>query len=362
MGLFRKGPFGSSLTKDMFIPETTPNRIKIYEQKNAIQKNESIGKYYISKEKFDSMTSFIVEPGDIIVSCAGTIGEIYVLPDKAETGVINQALMRIKLFKKSIESYFIMYFDFILKKEANEKGNGTGMKNIPPFDVLKRMLVPLPPENEMNRIISKLEDIISKINQLSLKINSLKTDIEYIKYKILDSFFNENSTYKSYYENCLLQSHTKIIMGQSPKVVLNENIANSIEFHQGKLMFTENEIDYSNKYTINPCKKTNGHSILLCVRAPVGFLNYCNRKIAIGRGLCSVEPLIHVDLDYLYFWLVYLNKYFIDKSTGSTFSAITIGTIKNASFKYCPLEIQHDIKTKIKELFNSLDIIKEQII
>ncbi len=151
-------------------------------------------------------------------------------------------------------------------------------------------------------------------------------------------------------------------MGQSPKVVLNENIANSIEFHQGKLMFTKNEIDYSNKYTINPCKKTNGHSILLCVRAPVGILNYCNRKIAIGRGLCSIEPSTNVDLDYLYFWLLYLNKYFIDKSTGSTFSAITIGTIKNAPFKYCSLEIQHEIKTKIRELFNSLDIIKEQII
>lgn len=132
-------------------------------------------------------------------------------------------------------------------------------------------------------------------------------------------------------------------MGQSPKVVLNENIENSIEFHQGKLMFTENEISYSNKYTINPCKKTNGHSILLCVRAPVGVLNYCNREIAIGRGLCSIEPSIHLDLDYLYFWLLYLNKYFIDKSTGSTFSAITIGTIKNAPFKYCSLEIQHEI-------------------
>ena len=91
-------------------------------------------------------------------------------------------------------------------------------------------------------------------------------------------------------------------------------------------------------------------------------MNYCNRKIAIGRGLCSIEPSTNVDLDYLYFWLLYLNKYFIDKSTGSTFSAITIGTIKNAPFKYCSLEIQHEIKTKIRELFNSLDIIKEQII
>lgn len=40
LGIFKKGPFGSSLTKSMFVPENTPNRIKVYEQKNAIQKNK----------------------------------------------------------------------------------------------------------------------------------------------------------------------------------------------------------------------------------------------------------------------------------------------------------------------------------
>ena len=81
IGSFRKGPFGSSLTKDMFVSENTMGRKKVYEQKNAIQKDYSLGNYYISKEKFKSMQSFIAEPGDIIVSCAGTIGEIYVLPN-----------------------------------------------------------------------------------------------------------------------------------------------------------------------------------------------------------------------------------------------------------------------------------------
>ena len=185
----------------MFVAETTLQRKKVYEQKNAIQKNYSLGKYYISNEKFKSMESFIVEPGDIIVSCAGTIGEIYILPECAEVGIINQALMKIKLFYKQIESYFIMYFDFVLKKEANEKGNGTGMKNIPSFDILKNMLIPLPPENEINRIILKLNKIIEKIKQLGKKTTYLKKDIEQIKYKILETFFGENSTYKSYYEN-----------------------------------------------------------------------------------------------------------------------------------------------------------------
>lgn len=203
LGQFRKGPFGSSLTKEMFVVENTPNRIKVYEQKNAIQKNNKLGKYYISYEKFLAMESFKVEPEDIIVSCAGTIGEIYILPTDSELGIINQALMRIKLYYKNITNYFLMYFDFVLKKEANEKGNGTGMKNIPPFDILKKMLVPLPSINEMNKIISKLKILLSKCDDISLETNALNNTINQIKQKILDYYFGENSCYKSYYENKL---------------------------------------------------------------------------------------------------------------------------------------------------------------
>ena len=41
---YKKCPFGSSLTKNMFIPEGERS-IKVYEQKNAIQKDETLGNY-----------------------------------------------------------------------------------------------------------------------------------------------------------------------------------------------------------------------------------------------------------------------------------------------------------------------------
>lgn len=44
------------------------------------------------------MSGFEVLPGDIIVSCAGTIGETYIMPDDIEQGIINQALMRVISF------------------------------------------------------------------------------------------------------------------------------------------------------------------------------------------------------------------------------------------------------------------------
>ena len=60
LGEYKKGPFGSSLTKSMFVPKSE-NSIKVYEQKNAIQKNFELGDYFITKLKATINHSKIVK-------------------------------------------------------------------------------------------------------------------------------------------------------------------------------------------------------------------------------------------------------------------------------------------------------------
>ena len=166
LGSYKKGPFGSAITKSMFVPKGN-GAIKVYEQKNAIQKDATLGDYYIRRDYFESkMKGFEVFPGDIIVSCAGTIGETYVMPDKFEQAIINQALMRMKIFEPLYIPYFLTFFVFVLKKNARSGSKGSAIKNIPPFEILKNYLVPIPPLAEQKRIVAKLEEILPLCERL----------------------------------------------------------------------------------------------------------------------------------------------------------------------------------------------------
>ena len=166
IGIYRKGPFGSSLTKSMFVPKGA-DTVKVYEQKNAIKKDHTLGDYYITRQYYeDKMQGFTVSAGDIIVSCAGTIGETYIMPDNIELGIINQALMRMTIFAPIDIDYFLMYFDYVLKNSARECSKGSAIKNIPPFEIFKQLLLPLPPLAEQRRIVAKIEELMQYCDKL----------------------------------------------------------------------------------------------------------------------------------------------------------------------------------------------------
>ncbi|MGL5712534.1 MAG: restriction endonuclease subunit S [Paraclostridium sp.] len=168
--LLVRGPFGSSLTKGIMVPKGD-NTYKVYEQKHAIQKDCNIGTYYVNQEKYDELKRFAVKPNDYIMSCSGTIGELYKIPNCAELGIINQALLKITVGNDLDENYFLYVFRYNLN---NLETKGSGIKNITSVKFLRdEFEMPTPCISEQKKIAKLLINIDKKLEKEQDKLDYL---------------------------------------------------------------------------------------------------------------------------------------------------------------------------------------------
>jgi type I restriction enzyme S subunit len=156
-GGLKRGPWGGSIRKDMFVD----SGYKVYEQKNVINNNFSLGHYYIDDAKFRELETFAVQEGDILISAAGTIGKIAQVPKSAPPGVINQALLRIRLLQENIlDRFFIFYFSYYVSRGTMQNwSHGATLKNLSSIKVLRGLPIVLPPVAEQRRIAHVLGTI-----------------------------------------------------------------------------------------------------------------------------------------------------------------------------------------------------------
>ena len=136
-----RGPFGSALKVSFFVDKGS-DTVKVYEQKNAIQRSATLGDSYVTQEKYNELKRFECGPGDFIMSCSGTIGCLYQLPDDAEPGIINQALCKFHLNGKMLPEVFLTY----MRNSVDQlETKGSAIKNIGAVSFIKNMEIALPP-------------------------------------------------------------------------------------------------------------------------------------------------------------------------------------------------------------------------
>ncbi|MEH6501401.1 MAG: restriction endonuclease subunit S, partial [Pseudoalteromonas distincta] len=161
-GLIR-GPFGGDLKKEIFVERG----VKVYEQKNAIYRDFSLGNSFITQDKFSEMRRFEVKAGDYIMSCSGTIGRAYRIPEEAPVGIINQALLVIR-FSEELGFEFadwIFVADFFAN-QIIDNSQGGAMKNLVGMDVFTSISMPVPSVQEQLSIAKYLRDEVSRIDAL----------------------------------------------------------------------------------------------------------------------------------------------------------------------------------------------------
>jgi len=184
---FVRGPFGGSLKKECFVPKG----YKVYEQKNAIYQSTELGKYFINENKFKELIRFKVKPYDFIVSCSGTIGKLFMIPEKAPKGIINQALLIIRINRDLLLEKFFMhlftssFFQRLIIKDAK----GTAMLNLAGVKDMKLVPVLLPPIREQQAIVAEIESRLSVCDKIEESIEQSLKQAEALRQSILKKAF-----------------------------------------------------------------------------------------------------------------------------------------------------------------------------
>ena len=347
---------------------------------------------FITEEHYNNLKKVfgVPEPSDIMLSAVGTIGRAYVVRNNDVFYYKDASVLCLRNVYH-LNSEFIKWIlsSDLLQNQMYENSKGTTVDTIT-IEKANSYFLPLPPIDEQYRIVKLLCEWDAYINDINKNKEEVLNNISTCKSKILDLAISGklvpqdpndepaiellkriNPGFKpcdnSHYENlpqgwavCKIKDIFNITMGQSPT---GESIngVKGIEFHQGKIHFTELYLSQSGVYTDQPTKIAEVDSLLLCVRAPVGVLNITQRKICIGRGLCALKPKYEIDNLYWLFILSAFKDYFESNATGSTFKAISGDTIKNAVIKLPPLQEQERILSSIISLYESLDAITAEL-
>jgi type I restriction enzyme, S subunit len=182
----KAGPFGSSLKKDFYVK----SGYKIYGQEQVIKNDAFFGDYYINKEKFESLKSCQVKPGDLLISLVGTIGKTLILPDNCEKGIINPRLIKISLDKSIANSKFINYYLkslFVIEFLKNESHGQT--MSVLNLKILKKLPFVIPHLEEQSLIVSAIEAKFSVIDKVEEIVNNSLKKAEMLRKSILKSAF-----------------------------------------------------------------------------------------------------------------------------------------------------------------------------
>lgn len=184
----KRGPFGGALKKEIFVN----HGYAVYEQKNAIYDNQSF-RYYIDKKKYEQMKLFAVQPGDIIMSCSGTIGKLSKIPKNYKKGIINQALIRFRTNSHIYSQFFLIYMrSNFMQRKILEANPGSAITNLIPVKELKNLKFPLPTLEEQE----KIGNFFSKLDR-QIELEEEKLDLlEQQKKGYMQKIFSQEVRFK----------------------------------------------------------------------------------------------------------------------------------------------------------------------
>lgn len=307
---------------------------------------------------------------DLLITVKGTIGEL-AFNNIGEVHIARQ-IMALTINEK-IEQKFIFYF-LLVNKERMIQKNASLIPGIKRDDILN-LEIALPPKEEQKRIITKIDELLYFVKKIRNELKAMRDLSIAVKRKILDFFFGENSSYKSYYNDKYNTTLKRMIpknkIGDGDWVLTSDMDENG-EYSLVQLKhICEGKYNKEKKYNHinsmffknNNCSEIKENYILInrlimssmnvCILPKLGF------KTITSVDVCWIAPDNSYNQKYLMYYLLSssFQNQVLNKSSGSTRKRISKKNLINIPMRIHNIKDQEIIVKKIDAMFEILNLI-----
>ena len=150
---------------------------------------------FLPSEYLDKYSDFIIRKGDILIGMSGSIGKMsfynYDYPS-----LLNQRVGKLELYSKDIfNNNFFGYLLLNLEQNIQTIAKGMGVQNVSSKDI-EKIIINLPPINEQNRIVDKIETLFSEVDAGIANLTLAKRQLEQYRQSLLKHAFEGKLTAK----------------------------------------------------------------------------------------------------------------------------------------------------------------------
>ncbi|MDY0095655.1 MAG: restriction endonuclease subunit S, partial [Candidatus Vecturithrix sp.] len=330
--------------------------------------------HYIDEKTHDFLKRSQIHENDILLSIAGSIGTVCIIPKELVPSNTNQALSIIRLINIFEHPNYVFYYLRFSSKEflSKEKARGSGMNNVSLKDI-KQLQIPLPPLNEQQRIVAKLDALLPKVKHAQARLAKIPGLVKKFRQSVLAAAcsgrltedWREGKDLPEWEETTIREIAISMSTGPFGSTLHSyDYIENGIPVIN-PTNITGNKIIPDNSATLNQEKadelsryKLRVNDILLARRGDLskcGIVTEKEENWIAGSGLFILRISINPKFFRYLFISDSIQKVLNNNSVGSTMLNLNQKIVGSIGISIPPLEEQHEIVRRVDCLFALAD-------
>ena len=348
---------------------------------------------YISDEIHQMMIGTEVVANDLLLNITGgSLGRCAVIPSNFEKGNVSQhvCILRPIVIKPEFLHCFILSSFFA----KSMKITGSGREGLPKYN-LEKMLLPLPPEQEQERIVAETKRLQSFVDELETSCENMTKLVAQVKSKVLDlaihgklvpqdsndepacellkrinpkaEIITDNGHYQKLpvgWTICRLKDISKIVTGSTPSKSNCGYYGGIFPFFKPADLDAGRHVYKAAEYLSEDGKRASrvvpkGTTAICCI-GTIGKVGYLMYEGATNQQINCAIPSKVVDSVFLFYLCAspLFNDKLNSESSAVTISIVNKSKIEAISVPLPPLAEQKRIVSKIEDIFAQLEAIE----